>query len=73
MEDRRRKEQILNNLEGQQSKKRQYWIVENGRWKITYEAQVREAPLNLPESFRPTPRGPRLLKVVQQSAAPKQR
>jgi murein L,D-transpeptidase YafK len=36
----------------QRSRKRQYWIEENGRWKIAYEAAAKRAPrLALPESF----------------------
>lgn len=35
----------------QQTRKRQYWTVENGRWKIAYEAPVRGVALALPESF----------------------
>lgn len=35
----------------QRSRKRQYWVREDGRWKIAYEAQLRSAPLALPESF----------------------
>lgn len=45
----------------QQSRKRQYWVVEGGLWKITYEAELRESELKLPESFR----APRLVPVVQ--------
>ena len=36
----------------QRSRKRQYWIVEDGRWKIAYEAPVSRPVLLLPESFR---------------------
>lgn len=39
-----------NNL-NQQTRKRQYWVVEDGRWKIAYEAPARVAKLVLPESF----------------------
>ncbi len=39
-----------NNL-AQQTRKRQYWVVEDGRWKIAYEAPVRGSKLVLPESF----------------------
>lgn len=39
-----------NNL-AQRTRKRQYWIVEDGHLKIAYEAQVRGARLALPESF----------------------
>ena len=39
-----------NNLT-QQTRKRQYWVMENGRWKIAYEAPIRNAVLALPESF----------------------
>ncbi len=35
----------------QQTRKRQYWIVEDGRWKIAYEAPTQGAKLILPESF----------------------
>lgn len=35
----------------QRSRKRQYWIMEGGRWKIAYEAPVGRAPVALPESF----------------------
>ncbi len=39
-----------NNL-SQRTRKRQYWIEEDGRWKIAYEAPTRSAKLVLPESF----------------------
>ena len=39
-----------NNLT-QQTRKRQYWIFEEDRWKIAYEAPLRRAALTLPESF----------------------
>jgi len=39
-----------NNLT-QRTRKRQYWIEEDGRWKIAYEAPTRGAKLILPESF----------------------
>ncbi|MBI3041774.1 MAG: L,D-transpeptidase family protein [Betaproteobacteria bacterium] len=39
-----------NNL-SQQTRKRQYWVVEDGRWKIAYEAPVRGSKVILPESF----------------------
>jgi len=35
----------------QQTRKRQYWVMEDGRWKIAYEAPIRSAVLALPESF----------------------
>jgi len=35
----------------QRSRKRQYWVMEGGRWKIAYEAPVGRAPVALPESF----------------------
>ena len=35
----------------QRSRKRQYWIREDGRWKIAHEAQLKNVPLALPESF----------------------
>jgi len=39
-----------NNL-SQKTRKRQYWVMEDGRWKIAYEAPTRRAKLALPESF----------------------
>lgn len=33
------------------TRKEQYWIFEDGRWKIAYEAPVRRPRLTLPESF----------------------
>ncbi len=39
-----------NNL-AQQTRKRQYWIEEDGRWKIAYEAPTQGAKFVLPESF----------------------
>lgn len=39
-----------NNL-SQQTRKRQYWVMESGRWKIAYEAPIRSYRLALPESF----------------------
>lgn len=35
----------------QRSRKRQYWVMEDGHWKIAYEAPVGRAPVALPESF----------------------
>ncbi len=35
----------------QRSRKRQYWVMEDGRWKIAYEAPVGRAPVVLPESY----------------------
>ena len=35
----------------QRSRKRQYWVMEDGRWKIAYEAPVGRAPVALPESY----------------------
>jgi len=35
----------------QQTRKRQYWVNEGGRWMIAYEAPVGAAKLALPESF----------------------
>jgi murein L,D-transpeptidase YafK len=35
----------------QQTRKRQYWIQEDGRWKIAYEAPVGRPVIALPESF----------------------
>lgn len=39
-----------NNL-AQQTRKRQYWIEEDGRWKIAHEAPTQGAKFVLPESF----------------------
>jgi hypothetical protein len=39
-----------NNLT-QRTRKRQYWVMEDGRWRIAYEAPARGAKLVLPESF----------------------
>lgn len=39
-----------NNL-SQKTRKRQYWITEEGRWKIAYEAPIHRAVLAMPESF----------------------
>ncbi len=36
----------------QQTRKRQYWVEEGGRWKIAYEAPVTDAVVALPESYR---------------------
>jgi murein L,D-transpeptidase YafK len=35
----------------QRSRKRQYWTLEDGRWKIAYEGAALDAQLALPESF----------------------
>jgi murein L,D-transpeptidase YafK len=35
----------------QRTRKRQYWTVEDGRWRIAHEAPVGGAPFALPESF----------------------
>lgn len=35
----------------QRTRKRQYWKLEGGRWKIVYEAPVRAPVLGLPESY----------------------
>ncbi|MBE0618995.1 MAG: L,D-transpeptidase family protein [Burkholderiales bacterium] len=35
----------------QRTRKRQYWTMEGGRWRIAYEAPVGSVPLALPESF----------------------
>lgn len=53
----------------EQSKKRQYWVLENGSWKIAYEAQLRDSQLNLPDSFRSAQRGPRIIATAQQTGA----
>lgn len=47
----------------QKSRKRQYWITEQGRWKIAYEAPVQAGAVALPESFRQTPRPVRPLRA----------
>ena len=44
-----------NNLT-QQTRKRQYWVVEDGRWKIAYEAPLSASVLALPESYPGKPR-----------------
>ncbi len=36
----------------QRARKRQYWVEEDGRWKIAYENTVGAQKLRLPESFR---------------------
>ncbi|MGH8705469.1 MAG: L,D-transpeptidase Cds6 family protein, partial [Burkholderiales bacterium] len=48
----------------QKSRKRQYWVIEEGRWKIAYEAPVGRPVLALPESYprsraQPLPQGKR--------------
>ena len=35
----------------QRARKRQYWVLEDGRWKIAYEAQVQRSAPVLPESY----------------------
>lgn len=35
----------------ERARKRQYWIVEDKRWKIAYEAPLRRAAMALPESY----------------------
>ena len=35
----------------QKARKRQYWVQEDGRWRIAYEAAVGRPVLRLPESF----------------------
>jgi len=35
----------------QRSRKRQFWMVEDGRWRIAYEGRPGRAPTMLPESF----------------------
>jgi murein L,D-transpeptidase YafK len=39
-----------NNLT-QRTRKRQYWVMEDGGWKIAYEAPIRNYAIALPESF----------------------
>lgn len=36
----------------QRARKRQYWVQEDGRWKIAYESTVGVQKLRLPESFK---------------------
>ena len=36
----------------QKTRKRQYWVSEQGRWKIAYEAPVRDSAVTMPYSFR---------------------
>ena len=36
----------------QQGRKRQYWIIEDRKWRIAYEAPVSDSALAYPESFR---------------------
>ena len=55
---------------GQQSRKRQYWIAEQGKWKIAYAAPLRASVLAFPQSFRPgpppaSPAAPRIHKTSQ--------
>lgn len=45
------------NLKGR-TRKEQYWLMEDGRWKIAYEAAIRPARLVLPESYPERPRMP---------------
>ena len=45
-----------NNL-AQRARKRQYWIEEDGRWKITYENTLGSQKLRLPESFKSATKG----------------
>ncbi|MEW6689264.1 MAG: L,D-transpeptidase family protein [Pseudomonadota bacterium] len=40
-----------NNL-SQRTRKRQYWVLESGRWKIAYEGPVTGRAIALPESYR---------------------
>lgn len=35
----------------QRTRKRQYWVTENNRWKIAYEAPIRDTAIALPESY----------------------
>ena len=35
----------------QRARKRQYWVLEEGRWKIAYEAPLQRASLVMPESY----------------------
>jgi murein L,D-transpeptidase YafK len=39
-----------NNLT-QRTRKRQYWVMEDGGWKIAYEAPIRNYAIAMPESF----------------------
>lgn len=36
----------------ERSRKRQYWVSEQGKWKIAYEGPIKASALALPESFR---------------------
>ena len=47
-----------NNL-SQRARKRQYWVEENGRWKIAYENTLGGQKLRLPESFKSATKGAR--------------
>ncbi len=59
----------------QRTRKRQYWVMENNRWKIAYEAPFQSGVVALPESFRETTVRPGAMvktaatrKVVRQNA-----
>ena len=39
------------NNRDQKARKRQYWVIEDGRWKIAYEARLRGGSRTLPDSF----------------------
>ena len=45
------KQDYRSNSYSQQSRKRQYWIRESGRWKIAYEAPVGRPVVALPASY----------------------
>jgi murein L,D-transpeptidase YafK len=59
-----------NNL-AQQTRKRQYWVMEDGRWKIAYEAPARASAVALPESFREGQRETGSLSAPRQKARPR--
>jgi murein L,D-transpeptidase YafK len=55
----------------QRTRKRQYWIMEDGRWKIAYEAPTRASAVALPESFREGQRETGSLSAPRQKARPR--
>jgi len=59
-----------NNL-AQQTRKRQYWVMEDGRWKIAYEAPARGSVIALPESFTEAQRKTGSLSAPRQKARPR--
>lgn len=56
----------------QRARKRQYWIMEDGRWKVAYEAPARNtAAFALPESFRENQRETRSSSARRQKSRQK--